>query len=680
MYRAFFNLQCKPFEVAPDAAFLWLGEKHREALAGLRYGILENKGFLLFTGEAGIGKTTLVNALLASLHDSVVAAVITDPARERLEFYNAIAAGFGLAREFTSKVEFLLQFSHFLHKSGDEGKKVLLLIDDCQRLSQEMLEELRLLSNIEKADAKLINIFFVGQREFNDTLVQPQNRALRQRLTVKVDLAPFTAEESEAYIDHRLKVAGSTEKIFSTAAVRRIHQYAMGVPRRLNIICDHALVAACVQGRRNIDEKIVEECAQKLNLPLKPTSQDFAGLEQEKSHLQHFRGRFTPGAGASPGVVTGFNLEKQRRFPLWQVGAAGLVAAGFALAFWQYGPGPDGGAVVDPVKTIERTEEKKAGSQESPPLAGQMEQSPAGTGDGRGGERKGFIPARPADDDDSISVAAAGSPAGQSAATIVSAAPLLPVGGGGAAATAVSGSPLLPAVDGQSAVTIVSASPLLPIGGGESATTAVSAAPLLPAGGGQLASPAVSLPSNDKPPGPARPAAAPAEGSSAGDATPLPPVASASPVLSTAGGQDAAVKTVTATPPLPSTTTDSRGQGVAAVALPAKVVLPLSANSRQLTDEGRALLRDFVDNLKAAPQRRVLVKGYVSSSTASAENTRLSEERAERVRKLLVASGIEARRIEIKGMGIEEPIASNATAEGRTKNRRVEIVVLENGR
>jgi OOP family OmpA-OmpF porin len=119
---------------------------------------------------------------------------------------------------------------------------------------------------------------------------------------------------------------------------------------------------------------------------------------------------------------------------------------------------------------------------------------------------------------------------------------------------------------------------------------------------------------------------------------------------------------------------------VAAVALPAKVVLALAANSRELTVEGKAELRDFVDKLKAAPQRRVLVKGYVSSSTASAENTRLSEKRAEGVRKLLVASGIEARRIEVKGMGIEEPIASNATAEGRTKNRRVEIVVLENGR
>ena len=644
MYRAFFNLQCKPFEVAPDATFLWLGEKHREALAALRYGILENKGFLLFTGEAGIGKTTLVNALLASLDDSVVAAVITDPARERLEFYNAIAASFGLAREFTSKVEFLLQFSHFLHKSGDEGKKVLLLIDDCQRLSQEMLEELRLLSNIEKADAKLINIFFVGQREFNDTLVQPHNRALRQRLTVKVDLVPFSVEESEVYIDHRLKVAGSAEKIFSNAAVRRIHQYAMGVPRRLNIICDHALVAAFVQGRRNIDEQIVEECAQKLNLPLKPTSLDFAGLEKEKSHLQHFRGRFTPGAGASPGVVTGFNLERQRRFPLWQVGAVGLVAAGFALAFWQYGSGPDSGAVVEPVKVMERVEVEKEGGQGSPPLAGQMGQPPAGTGDGRAVELKDVIPAKPADHDDSVSVAAAESSAG------------------------------------QSAVTIVSAAPLLPAIGGESAVTAVSAAPLLPVGGGQLPSPAVNLLLGDKPPSPSRPAAASAEGSSGGDETPLPPVVSASSVPSTAGEQDPAAKTVAAATPMPSTSPDSSDQGVAAVALPAKVVLPLAANSRELTVEGKAELRDFIDKLKAVPQRRILVKGYVSSSTASAENTRLSEKRAEGVRKLLVASGIEARRIEVMGMGIEEPIASNATAEGRTKNRRVEIVVLENGR
>ena len=162
MYTSFYNLDKKPFEQNPDPAFLWLGDKHKEAFSALLYGILDNKGFLLLTGEAGSGKTILVKALTQSLEKDIEWAVIDDPRLDRVDFYNAIARGFGIEKPFTSKVQFLIQFSHFLHKVADEQKKVLLLVDDCHLLSQEMLEELRLLSNIERADAKLINIFFCG--------------------------------------------------------------------------------------------------------------------------------------------------------------------------------------------------------------------------------------------------------------------------------------------------------------------------------------------------------------------------------------------------------------------------------------------------------------------------------------------------------------------------------------
>ena len=209
MYKSFYKLDRKPFEVLPDNSFLWLGDHQKEALSTLRYGVLDNKGFLLLTGEAGGGKTSLVKALTKSFDSDVVWAVIDDPTLERIDFYNEIARNFGIDKKFTSKVQFLIQFSHFLHKADDDNKKVLLLVDECHLLSQEMLEELRLLSNIEKADSKLINIFFVGEQSFNELIGQPKNRAVRQRLTLTIELPRLTAGETEDYINHRLQLAGA---------------------------------------------------------------------------------------------------------------------------------------------------------------------------------------------------------------------------------------------------------------------------------------------------------------------------------------------------------------------------------------------------------------------------------------------------------------------------------------
>ena len=219
MYTAFYNLNTKPFELNPDPSFLWFGGKNEEIFTALRYAILNDKSSLL-TGAAGTGKSILIKALAESLDKDVLWTIIADPQLEKIDFYNAIAKGFGIGEAFTSKVQFLIQFSHFLHKADDENKKVVLLVDDCHRLSQELLEELRLLSNIEKADAKLINFLFVGQPEFNDTLVQPRNRAVRQGLTIELLLDPLNIQETEEYIRHRLKVAGTEEKIFTAGALR----------------------------------------------------------------------------------------------------------------------------------------------------------------------------------------------------------------------------------------------------------------------------------------------------------------------------------------------------------------------------------------------------------------------------------------------------------------------------
>jgi len=274
MYNEFYNLKLSPFKISCDPAFMWFGEKHQEALATLKYGILDNKGFLLLTGDVGTGKTSLINALIQSLAQDIIYTSVPDPSLMKLDFFNYIAASFGMDKEFTSKGAFLAHFKKFLLSASEKNKKVLLIIDEAQLLTQEMLEEIRLLSNIEKPDAKLINIFFIGQNEFNEILNRPQNRAVLQRMTLNFNLDPLTPEEVDAYIRHRLKVAGTQERLFDWDAVQEIFLYSGGFPRRINILCDHSLLSGFVKEQRIIDATIVKECAKELKIPAHVSNRD----------------------------------------------------------------------------------------------------------------------------------------------------------------------------------------------------------------------------------------------------------------------------------------------------------------------------------------------------------------------------------------------------------------------
>lgn len=230
MYRSFYGLTLKPFQISSDPKFLWLGEKHREALAVLKYGILDNRGFLLLTGDVGTGKTTLINALVNSLGPDTLLAHVPDPGLTVMDFFNYIASAFHMEEHFDTKGDFLVRFRQFLEKSFSSQKQVLLIIDEAQRLDTQLLEEIRLLSNIELQQSKLINIFFVGQDEFNDILSRRENRALRQRMTLNYHIDPLTEEETGHFIKHRLKVAGTEKKIFTATAISEIFAFSGGIP------------------------------------------------------------------------------------------------------------------------------------------------------------------------------------------------------------------------------------------------------------------------------------------------------------------------------------------------------------------------------------------------------------------------------------------------------------------
>ncbi len=286
MYLSHFGLKEKPFQISPDPRFLWLGETHKEALARLKFGIHDNRGFLLLVGDVGTGKTTLINGLLESLDENVLVATIPDPGLEKLDFYNFLLHAFNIDKQFTSKGDFLVHFIHFLHKANADKKRVLIIIDEAQRLDHEMLEEIRQLSNIETQSAKLLNIFLVGQIELNESLLETRNRALLQRITTRYNITPLPSKEVDEYIKFRLKVAGCDKRLFSTGAVRQVIAFSNCYPRLINIICDHALLTGFVRGKKKVDARIVKECADDLSISTeKPEPTPKTGIFQAAFNL-----------------------------------------------------------------------------------------------------------------------------------------------------------------------------------------------------------------------------------------------------------------------------------------------------------------------------------------------------------------------------------------------------------
>jgi general secretion pathway protein A len=267
MYLSYYHLHHMPFQISPDPRFFWLGEKHKEALAVLKYGVLNNQGFLLLTGDVGTGKTTLINTLLNSLDSETVVINVSDPRLDKLDFFKLVSHSLGLDTKLRTKFDFITTFGDFLCRAHDSGKRVLLIIDEAHKLSLDSLEEIRLLSNIERQDTKLLNVFFIGQNEFNDTITRPECRALRQRVTIVHHIEPLNGNETEQYVKYRLRVAGTQEVIFTDRALKEVYRFSRGYPRLINIVCDRALLAGYSDDLQTIPPKVIRECVKNLRLP-----------------------------------------------------------------------------------------------------------------------------------------------------------------------------------------------------------------------------------------------------------------------------------------------------------------------------------------------------------------------------------------------------------------------------
>lgn len=267
MYTKYYGLTKKPFALTPDPQAVFMSETHQEGLAILKYGILSKKCFLVLTADVGAGKTTLLQALVASLEQDVHLCVLNNPILYRDEFFSYIAKHLGLGWD-GNKAMFLIEFGKMLKSCHDKGERVLLIFDEAHVLPVDLLEEIRLLSNLEEKGQDVLSIFLVGQPELNERMSDDRLLPLRQRIGIRFHLNRFTLDETRQYILFRLRHAGARHfNLFSGDAVALIHTVSQGTPRLINIICDHALLTGFAENQPTVDAKLIQESVNDLHFP-----------------------------------------------------------------------------------------------------------------------------------------------------------------------------------------------------------------------------------------------------------------------------------------------------------------------------------------------------------------------------------------------------------------------------
>jgi general secretion pathway protein A len=271
MHKAFFNLKGNPFDLTPDPGCFVPTKRHNEVLAALYYGVRQHKGFVVVTGEVGTGKTLLLRCLLRQFKESkdVAYAYLFNCRLSPTEFLQYVLADFGLPAAGKSKYELLIDLGHFLTNRGQMNMTTVLIVDEAHHLSAEILEEVRLLSNLETSDDKLLQIVLVGQPELDEKLDSVGLRQLKQRIAVRTQLGPLNADETKRYIEKRLQIAGrdpQSSPLFPDETIATVHCFSRGLPRLINTICENALIAGYAKRMPSVTPKIVEYVAKEFRL------------------------------------------------------------------------------------------------------------------------------------------------------------------------------------------------------------------------------------------------------------------------------------------------------------------------------------------------------------------------------------------------------------------------------
>ncbi len=281
MYTAFFGFKYKPFQLTPDPEFLYLSRAHKKAITYLKYGIADNSGFILLTGEIGTGKTTVLRSMIKEIPRDVKLARINNTKVNSEQLISMISEDFGLEVKGLDKTRLLSGLSDFLISQYAQGGRSMIIIDEAQNLSSDLLEEIRLLSNLETDKSKLLQIILVGQPDLNIKLGSPRLEQLRQRITVCAHISPLTRDEIGSYIKFRLKVAGNEEALaFEEGVTDAVYEFSKGIPRLINVLCDFTLLTAFTDNRKTIDTALINEVANDL-IDASPETKAASGLSEE---------------------------------------------------------------------------------------------------------------------------------------------------------------------------------------------------------------------------------------------------------------------------------------------------------------------------------------------------------------------------------------------------------------
>lgn len=332
MYLDHYHLKLMPFEMGPDPRFLWLGSQHKEAFTTLRNGILDSKGFIVITGETGTGKSTLLNATAANFGNSIRFAKITDPTVDEMDFFNLVANSFEMGKTFTDMAEFLKHFGELVKDAVAHSQKMVLAIDEAQRLTAQRLEQIRVFANLEWSGKKIVNCLFVGQTDFLNML--KDNQALSQQVFFRHHIQPLTQSETGEYVTHRLEVAGAMGSIFTVPALQEVFRLTGGIPRLINILCDQAMLGGYALGTTTLGPELIRDNTGNTIMTVKAHT-----VAADKGQRQD---------SASPSVASGPTREDSRpgdvrspgrKIRYW-VSIALIVAVGSAGYFYLNGNFP----------------------------------------------------------------------------------------------------------------------------------------------------------------------------------------------------------------------------------------------------------------------------------------------------------------------------------------------------
>jgi len=288
MYESYYGLNSKPFQLTPDPAFFFASKWHKRAMSYLQYGLSQAEGFIVITGDIGTGKTTIANSLLADIEDDIVAAQIVTPKLSPDELVKMVAAKFEIDVAGKTKADILKDLENFLFALSTQGRRALLLVDEAQNLPLETIEELRMLSNFQKAGKPLLQSFLLGQEELQPILRAPNMEQFRQRIVASCHLAPLTLEEVQSYIEYRLQHAGwNGTQLFSAEAYEHIYKFTRGVPRKINTLMDRILLYGFLEELEVLDETavdaVIDEVREEMFVPDTPAAPEEPEVAEEQA-------------------------------------------------------------------------------------------------------------------------------------------------------------------------------------------------------------------------------------------------------------------------------------------------------------------------------------------------------------------------------------------------------------